>query len=117
MDYKQFLVDYVNERTEIIGTKIQQETKQLRSLCAFFQSTKKEIEHFTAALQRVAATFKSSLYPGNGWTISICSLLSYEGEIINALNNYAASIGTSIAQPLSDFAEKYEAYKDRKSVV
>jgi len=103
------LLHYVDQRTDVLTLKIQQETKQLRSLSMFMLSMKKEIESFIIGVQKLGIILKSSLHPDNGWTESINILLSYEANLLNSFSKYAGSLG-SIGQTLNEFTSKYEKF-------
>jgi len=101
------LLNYVGQRINVISTKVQQETKQLKALSLFLNSLKKEIERFCNAVQKSIIPLKASLNYGNGWSEPITILALHGTEIITSMQKYSQTLIT-IIQPLDDFTTKYE---------
>eukprot|EP01022_Parablepharisma_sp_SALTPOND_P020158 TRINITY_DN3590_c0_g1_i2.p1 TRINITY_DN3590_c0_g1~~TRINITY_DN3590_c0_g1_i2.p1 ORF type:complete len:978 (+),score=127.42 TRINITY_DN3590_c0_g1_i2:1000-3933(+) len=111
MESKQdILLDHIDSRLDVLNTKVQQETKQLKSMCTFFQTTKKELEKFTKSYQKALHTLKTSLGPSNGCTGPLHLAFSQHEEVVKAFNEYGNSLASDIIDPLDLFAAKYEVY-------
>jgi len=102
------LVNHVDTRIDLLDQRVQQETKQLRTIVMFFQLLGKEVDKFAKGYQRVIQTIKGTLYQDNGWGNYLQELLDEHTEIVKNLSEFEATLNLAVIEPLDVFATKYQ---------